>query len=259
MSARGVIGGRAPWRWMLLGVALLASACQQKMAHQPYYRPYEQSEFFPDGRSARPLEPGVIARDQELDDSPLVTGLTPQARAVRPPRKEAEPFMGEPKPEVGAPDNPANYVNGFPFPISAADLRRGQQRFTIYCTPCHGALGNGSGKIVERGFLRPPSFHTTKLQPNEPDETPGPDLNGHSRGFFRFGIKIPLREVPVGYFYEVMSRGYGGMPDYSTQIPPADRWRIAAYVRTLQLSQAAPAKDLPPEDQKALAEVKGKK
>jgi mono/diheme cytochrome c family protein len=229
------------------------------MAHQPYYRPYEETSFFPDGRSARPLERGVVARTQELDDSPLMSGLTAQARAARPaPKAGADGFVGEPKAEVGAPDNPANYVAAFPFEMTKAELERGKVRYTIYCTPCHGALGNGGGKIVERGFLRPPSFHTIKLEANEPDETPGPELNGHSRGFFRFGIKIPLREVPVGYFFEVMTKGYGGMPDYATQIPPADRWRIAAYVRTLQLSQSAPVKDLPAAEQKALEGARGK-
>ena len=117
-----------------------------------------------------------------------------------------------------------------PSPSTESGIERGQERFNIYCAVCHDALGTGNGKIVERGYLRPPNYHTD-----------------YSRGFERRGMKVLLRDVPIGYFFEVITRGYGGMPDYASQIPPDDRWKIIAYVRALQLSQWAPLKDLPAE------------
>src|SRR5262245_27121147 len=241
------------------------------MAEQPYYRPYEHTTFYADGRSARPLELGVISRTQGLEDSPLMTGLTTEEWADYRKREEearrnpAKAAVSEPKALLGAPradpraeNAPRIFVDAFPFDIETKDIRRGMERYTIFCVECHGTLGNGGGKIVERGFLRPPSFQTIKLE-NEPDESaPTPAEGGtqlpfgYSRGFNRFGVRIPLREVPVGYIFEVISKGYGGMPDYASQVPPADRWRIAAYVRTLQLSQSIPAESLPPADRDRL-------
>jgi mono/diheme cytochrome c family protein len=126
----------------------------------------------------------------------------------------------------------AEYVNAFPFAITESDLERGRERFTIFCAVCHDAAGTGHGKIVERGYTMPPSYHTD-----------------NSRGLGRRGVKVLLRDAPVGYLFEVVSKGYGAMPDYATQVPPADRWRIVAYIRTLQFSQHAPLKDLSEEEQ----------
>src|SRR5205807_6422555 len=123
------------------------------------------------------------------------------------------------------------YVNAFPVSITKVDLERGRERYTIFCSVCHDAAGTGHGKIVERGYTMPPSYHTD-----------------YSRGLARRGVKVLLRDVPVGYIFEVISKGYGAMPDYATQVPPADRWRIAAYVRTLQYSQHAPVEDLSEEE-----------
>lgn len=203
-------------RFAILGVlgALAVSflgGCQQEMAKQPSYHPLEPSTFFADGRSARPLEVGVVARTWRLESDPVMTGV----------RKEG-------------PESVDRYVNAFPFRMTEADLRRGQQRYTIFCAVCHDPLGTGHGKIVERGYLRPPSYH-------EDD----------SRGFARWGLRVPLRDAPVGYFFEVVTRGYGAMPDYSAQVPPEDRWRIIAYVRVLQLSQHARIEDLPEEERRA--------
>jgi hypothetical protein len=92
---------------------------------------------------------------------------------------------------------------------------------------CHDAAGTGHGKIVERGYTMPPSYHSS-----------------YSRGLERRGVKVLLREAPVGYLFEVVSKGYGAMPDYATQVPPPDRWRIVAYIRTLQYSQHAPLDEL---------------
>ena len=95
-------------------------------------------------------------------------------------------------------------------------LARGQQQFQIYCTPCHGRTGRGDGMVVRRGFKAPVSYHTDRL-----------------------------RTIPIGYFYDVMTNGFGAMADYAAQVAPADRWAIAAYIRTLQYSQYAPAADVP--------------
>jgi mono/diheme cytochrome c family protein len=226
----------------LLGlVALALPACQQEMAQQPAFRKFEPSEFFPkDRRSVRPILPGTVARNQPLDYEPLVNGLTPEGRRAKAAPVNPNAPQGQPNPEPGTPSDPANYVNAFPFEIKEADLRRGQERFTIFCAPCHGPLGNGQGKIAERGYLKPPSYVT--------------DL---SRGFQRFGKQVPLRDAPVGYYYEVVSRGYGGMPDYAAQVAPEDRWKIIAYVRALVLSQSADVSKLPPEEQQAADKALG--
>jgi hypothetical protein len=104
-----------------------------------------------------------------------------------------------------------------PFPATREVLERGRQRFNIYCSPCHSPIGDGNGMIVQRGFRHPPSFHSPVL-----------------------------RQAPLGHFYDVMSNGFGVMPDYSSQVPTNDRWAIAAYIRVLQLSQNATAGDIPP-------------
>ena len=213
---------------------LMISACQQKMAKQPYFRPLEESDFFEDGRASRPLERGVVARGSLPEDHPLMTGLTPQGRKVA-----IKPLEGATSPALaGSPSNIDNFVTEFPFAMTESDLRRGLDRFTIYCTECHSPLGDGKGKIVERGHLKPPSYHT--------------DL---SRGFERFRKNVPLREAPVGYYYEVISKGFGGMAEYGSQIQPEDRWRIVAYIRVLLMSQATAVKDLPPELQATAVEA----
>jgi mono/diheme cytochrome c family protein len=237
-------------RAVVLGAALLLPSCQQKMADQPYYRPYEETDFFPDHRSVRPLEPGVITRTQLLDDNPLISGLSAKGKQVhQAPKSNVSPDYPPPTVALGAPDHPDNYVDAFPWKLTADDMKRGQERYQIFCIECHGALGNGRGKIVERGFLNPPSYY--------PIESLKED--GLSRGFGRWGLKVPLYDVPgggvhapVGYIFEVITKGYGGMPSHSQQIPPMDRWRIAAYVRALQLSQYATAAELPADAQKAL-------
>ncbi len=116
--------------------------------------------------------------------------------------------------------------NTFPFPITRADLERGRERFNIYCSPCHDYTGNGDGMIVQRGLSHPPSYHIPRL-----------------------------REAPVGHFVNVMTNGFGAMYSYASRISPADRWRIAAYIRALQLSQYAPVKDVPAADMSKLNEV----
>lgn len=107
-------------------------------------------------------------------------------------------------------------VNEFPMPVTAAVMARGRERYSVFCAPCHAATGDGTGMIVQRGFRQPPSYHEDRL-----------------------------RNAPVGYFFDVMTNGFGAMQDYASQVPVADRWAIAAYIRALQLSQQATIDDVP--------------
>jgi len=169
-------------------VATLALAgCRQDMHDQPRFKPLARSDFYADMRSARPPVEGTVARGEWHEDSYFYSG------------------------KVG--NQPGDAI---PFPVSEEVLARGQERFNIYCSPCHSRLGDGNGMIVQRGFRPPPSFHTDRL-----------------------------RKAPLGYFYGVITNGFGAMPEYASQILPRDRWDIVAYIRALQLSQNATAADLP--------------
>jgi mono/diheme cytochrome c family protein len=159
------------------------------MHDQPRYKPLAATDFFGDGRSARPEVEGTVARGHLRLDQARYTG------------------------KINSED-----VDYFPFPIGKADLERGQQRFNIYCAPCHSRIGDGNGMVVRRGFRQAASYHTDKL------------------------IK-----APVGHFFDVVTNGFGAMPSYASRIEPDDRWRIAAYVRVLQLSQNAKVDDVPAE------------
>jgi mono/diheme cytochrome c family protein len=188
------------------------AACQQQMGEQPSYRPLKPSEFFADGQSARPLIPGTVARGQLRLDRAYYTGLqgpTPGGGEYGGPGGLSLPVA-----RTALPQQP--YVDTFPFPVTRQVLQRGKERFTIYCSVCHGPLGYGDGVVVERGFTKPNSYHSDRL-----------------------------RSAPVGYFFDVITHGYGSMPDYASQVPPEDRWAIVAYVRALQLSQHATLVELP--------------
>ena len=226
---------RLSLRCAVLLLCLLTTACQQDMARQPSYRPLEASDFFADGRASRPLVEGTIPwRGRKgSDPSLLVYRRSPEyADAARAAVLIANP-TASPLAALAFLLGPAaaEYVTVSPVPLDKKALERGRERFHIYCAICHDALGTGNGKIVERGYLRPPNYHLD-----------------YSRGFERRGQKILLREVPIGYFYEVMTHGFGGMPDYASQISPEDRWKIAAYIRVLQRSQWMPLQDLPPDE-----------
>ncbi len=171
----------------LFAVIFVSAGCRIDMHVQPYYRPLTKSDFFADGRSAREPVEGTVARGDLAEDSYLNTG------------------------KING--NPGEYM---PFPVTDAVLARGRERFNIYCTPCHGRVGDGNGFIPSRGFRRPPSYHIDRL-----------------------------RKAPIGYFFDVMTHGFGVMPDYSAQVAPRDRWAIAAYIRALQLSQNATTADVP--------------
>ncbi len=177
----------------LLGVSFI-SGCRLDMHNQPKYIPLRESDFFADGRSERPLVPGTVPHSEAREDSSYYTGL-----------------IGD------------KLLDTMPVPVNRDLLKRGQERFNIYCAPCHSALGDGKGMVARRGYLNPPSFHDGRL-----------------------------RNAPLGHFYRVMTYGSGAMPDYAQQIPPADRWAIVAYIRALQLSQAAPLSDVPENDRPLL-------
>jgi hypothetical protein len=225
--------------------ALLTASCQQEMAKQPSYRPQQPSPFFRDGRADRPRVPGTVAQGQLNDDPLLFEGKDPQRKEAA--RAAALLGLGPSGAlAVAAPDalGPLDYADRFPFPITMKELERGRQRYEIFCAVCHDPTGTGNGKIPERGYTKPPSY-----------------ITGHSHGFKRRGYTVLLRDAPVGYYFEVISKGSGAMADYSAQVPPRDRWDIIAYIRALQLSQHAPLDTLdklpPGEKEKALKELEG--
>jgi hypothetical protein len=167
--------------------ALLLGACRQDMHDAPRYDPLEESTFFPNGSSGRMPVTNTVARGQLNEDRHLFEGVVD----------------GRP-------------AETFPMPVTAAVMARGQERFNVFCSPCHGRTGEGNGMIVQRGFRQPPSFHEDRL-----------------------------RNAPVGYFFDVMTHGFGAMQDYSAQVPVPDRWAIAAYIRALQASQRVPVDQVP--------------
>lgn len=179
-------------RFGLIGaVAMFSAGCHTDMWRQPRSEPLDHSEFFADGSANRPLVPGTIARDHLRLDNAFFTGTKNN-----------------------------KWITELPVPLTKELLERGQERFEIYCTPCHGQLGDGQGMIAHRGFeLRRPvgNYHTERL-----------------------------RNMPIGHFYDVITNGYGAMYSYASRVEPQDRWAIAAYIRVLQLSQNADPADADP-------------
>ena len=171
---------------------LVIAGCRQDMHDQPKIIPQRGSNLFADHRGARPQVVNTVARGQLREDSYFYTGVTQGANGYREEHDE------------------------LPFPATLEVLKRGQERFNIYCSPCHSRVGNGLGEIVQRGYK--------------------PAANLHDQ--------VRLAQ-PLSHYFYVMSNGYGAMPDYSAQLTPADRWAVAAYIRALQLSQAAKESDVP--------------
>lgn len=157
---------------------------RQDMANQPKNRPLSPSDFFEDGRSERPPVENTVARGAMADD-----------------------YLFVPKDS-----------NNFPLPVNLELLERGEVRYKIFCSPCHGLQGDGNGLVAIRGMKQPPTYHQDRL-----------------------------RQAPNGYFYDNMTNGFGQMLGYASQIPPRDRWAIIAYIRALQLSRNAKVADLPAE------------
>jgi mono/diheme cytochrome c family protein len=207
------------------------SGCQQQMASQPSYRPLEASSFFADGQSSRPLVRGTVARGHLELDWHLYTGRIPGSNEKAEAARTDKPLpVGQ---NVGA--NKADFDRGrfvdtFPEPVTREMLDHGYNRYMIYCVVCHDPMGTGRGKIVERGYIKPPSYHIPRL-----------------------------RTAPVGRLFAVATEGYGAMPSYEAQIPPRDRWAIVAFIRALQLSQHFPENQLTPEMRTQLAEAKSAK
>jgi mono/diheme cytochrome c family protein len=158
------------------------------MEEQPSYKPYEAADMFQDGTEARPLPPGTIPR--------LAADAPGHAFAAERDRLPADTAV-------------ASLDQAIPFQVTREMLERGQERFNIYCSVCHGRLGNGDGMIVHRGLTPPPSFHIQRL-----------------------------REISDAHIYNVISNGYGQMFSYNDRVRPEDRWMIVAYIRVLQASTA---------------------
>ena len=175
--------------WLIICLTV-ATGCNLDMRDQPRYETFEESTFFEDGLSARPQVVDTIARGQLQTDAHLYTGQV----------------NGE-------------FAQTFPFTVTLETLERGQERYNIFCAPCHGLVGDGQGIIVEYGLREPPSFHTPEL-----------------------------REEAPGYYFDLITRGTRVMPSYASRIPPEDRWAIIAYIRALQLSQNADVSDVPPQE-----------
>ena len=175
-------------------VLLPLIGCRQDMHDQPRYKPLAASEFFSDHRASRPTVEGTVARGHLRIDEARYTG------------------------KIAGED-----IDQFPIPINRADIERGRTRFNIYCTPCHGRLGDGNGMVVLRGFRQATSYYTDKLM-----------------------------KAPVGHFFDVMTNGFGAMPSYASRIEPDDRWRIVAYIRALQLSESAKITDVPADQRQNL-------
>jgi mono/diheme cytochrome c family protein len=169
--------------------ALLLAGCRQDMHNAPRYEVFEASDSFADGRASRTAPAGTVARGWLREDEALNTG-----------KRDGMP------------------VDAIPFAVAHADLQRGRERFTIYCTPCHGQLGDGNGMVVQRGLRQAANFHQDRL-----------------------------RQERIGYFFDVITNGFGAMQGYAEQVPVRDRWLIAAYVRALQFSQNASLNDVPQE------------
>jgi len=173
----------------VIGLVAMAG-CHKDMYDQPRYEPYAESSFFKDGTSFRAPVAGTIARGELRADRHRFFGKTRDGKDVE----------------------------DFPAPVTEQTMKRGQERFNIYCSPCHGATGDGRGMIVRRGLTPPPSFRLDRL-----------------------------REAPVGHYFDEISNGYGSMYPYNYRVPVDDRWAIIAYIRALQYRTSAKVDDLPAE------------
>lgn len=212
-------------------VGLFAIPLGPRMRDQARLKTYENSDFYDDHRSVRHPPLGSIAQGERVEDAafywgrrelpPVPTRLEPSTRLT--PRRVPPVQTAQGAAQVVE----AIYVDKIPTPLTPRTLRRGQQRFDIFCAPCHGRVGDAKGIITRHDYPQPPSFH--------------------SRG---------LREVPAGYLFDVITQGYGMMYGYGDRLNPADRWAVVAYIRTLQLSQHAPARRLRPTDLEHLREAR---
>jgi mono/diheme cytochrome c family protein len=192
------------FRYVLFLICIVAStACRQDMQDQPKMKPFRGTTFFRDGLSSRTPVEGTVPRGFLRSDKEFFTGKKTKVGSAQ----------SSPAPQAAtttsAVTNPfADDVEVFPFTVTEDVLRRGRERYEIFCVVCHGLTGNGDGMVVRRGFRRAASFHDDRL-----------------------------RQAPVGHFFDAITNGWGAMPSYAPQIPVQDRWAIVAYIRALQLSQ----------------------
>ena len=204
---RTSLASRVALLFCLFTFAFLLPACRRDMQDQPKAIAYRESSFFRDGLSSRPLVPGTVPRGYLRADREFYLGKKANSGTVAAGQPTATPAGSAPANSAALyPDD----VETFPIPIDKAAIDRGQQRYDIFCSVCHGATGNGDGMIARRGFNKPlpASYHQDRL-----------------------------RQAPVGHFFDAMTNGWGAMPSYAAQIPVEDRWKIVAYIRALQLSQ----------------------
>ena len=187
---------RLPVFFFALAILLLATGCRRDMQDQPKMKPYRGTTFFADGLSGRQPIEGTVARGFLRTDVEFYTG-----------KKSVKSVSTQTAAANTYPDD----VETFPFPITEQTVRRGRERYEIFCVVCHGLTGNGDGMIVRRGFRRAASFNDDRL-----------------------------RQAPVGHYFDAITNGWGAMPSYAAQIPVQDRWAIIAYIRALQLSQLNP-------------------
>lgn len=215
-------------------VAATSTGCRNEMYNQEKAEPLEMSTFFADSQASRPLIEGTVPRNGRVIGAPdavvrdsaasvqwgladtSAPGLdTPQGTAAPIEGAGTNRATGERPAVAGARARVTDAqlkTASIPFPVTREVLDRGQERFDIYCSPCHGRTGDGNGMIVQRGFPQPPSFHLDRL-----------------------------RTAPDGHFYDVITHGFGTMYNYAARVKPTDRWAITAYIRALQLSRNADA------------------
>lgn len=210
MSKSGVrnpesrFGKSAVFSLLLVTFCLLAVGCRYDMQDTPRYEVYEKSEFYADGRASRDLPEGTVARGNLREDKAFYTGKKQTTgAATTAPAQTMTDAQGNTV-VTSFPDA----IEEFPLPITEELINRGQERYNIYCSVCHGPTGKGDGMVVRRGYPQPPTYHDDRL-----------------------------RNAPVGHFYDVITNGWGKMNSYAGQIPVHDRWAIVAYIRALQISQ----------------------
>jgi mono/diheme cytochrome c family protein len=196
--------------FILLPVLIIASGCRRDMQDQPKMKAFRGTTFFGDGLSARQPIPGTVARGFLRSNTEFFTGK--KSRTTAGPGTQSIQGQGQNQPPPQQAGSPANAfpddIDYFPIPVNEDVVKRGRERYNIFCSACHGFTGNGDGMIVRRGFRRAASFNDDRL-----------------------------RQAPVGHFFDAMTNGWGAMPSYAPQIAVQDRWAIIAYIRALQESQ----------------------
>ncbi len=188
----------------VIGLVLFGIGCRYDMQDQPRYKALKKSDFFSDKKAMRELPEGTVARGMLREDKAFYAGKKENSGgATAAPAATATDASGNTV-VTTFPDA----IEEFPVPITKQLVDRGEERYRIFCIVCHGPVGNGDGMIVRRGFSKPPTYNDDRL-----------------------------RNAPVGHFFDVITNGWGKMNSYASQVPPADRWAIVAYIRTLQISQ----------------------